>query len=165
VMDHPTVALLSRLLGPVEGLVGFPFFSRYRMTIDYQARELTLTPSGYKPQDTVDDALKFAEAMVEESKRGPRILAPAAQWGFVPTKEKTDEDPGVKIETVFADSAAAAAGLKVGDRLLTLDGRWTDSVTDTYEAARHVKAGTATQLVVQRGDRKVELKITPRSGF
>src|SRR6516164_6000439 len=26
VMDHPTVSLISKVLGPIEGLVGFPFF-------------------------------------------------------------------------------------------------------------------------------------------
>src|SRR5262249_25945615 len=41
VMDHPTVELISKLLGPIEGIVGFPFFARYRTTIDYQAKQLT----------------------------------------------------------------------------------------------------------------------------
>src|SRR5262249_22165281 len=30
VMDHPTVKELSLALGPLEGIVGFPFFARYR---------------------------------------------------------------------------------------------------------------------------------------
>src|SRR5262249_29069517 len=29
VMDHPTVELISKYLGPIEGIVGFPFFARY----------------------------------------------------------------------------------------------------------------------------------------
>ena len=45
------------------------------------------------------------------------------------------------IKEVLPGSPAAAAGLKVGDRLLTLDGRWTDSLADLYTAAGYVKPG------------------------
>src|SRR5262249_57370215 len=34
VMDHPTVEAIGRVLGPVDGIVGFPFFARYKMTLD-----------------------------------------------------------------------------------------------------------------------------------
>src|SRR4051812_47216981 len=45
VMDHPTVAAISEVLGPIDGIIGFPFFARYRMTVDYQKKELTLVPN------------------------------------------------------------------------------------------------------------------------
>ncbi len=51
VMDHPTVELLASVLGPIEGIVGFPFFARYKMTLDYQAKEMTFVPNGYEPKD------------------------------------------------------------------------------------------------------------------
>ncbi len=53
VMDHPTVAALAKVLGPVEGLVGYPFFARYKMTIDYQKKEMTLVPNGNEPGDAM----------------------------------------------------------------------------------------------------------------
>jgi hypothetical protein len=49
VMDHPTVMAISEALGPIDGIIGFPFFARYKMTVDYQKKELTLVPSGYVP--------------------------------------------------------------------------------------------------------------------
>src|SRR5207248_32345 len=49
VMDHPTVELVSKILGPVEGIIGFPFFARYKLTLDYQAKEMTLVPNGFEP--------------------------------------------------------------------------------------------------------------------
>ena len=48
VMDHPTVSVRSageKLGGPLDGIVGFPFFARYKMTLDYQAKTLTLVPT------------------------------------------------------------------------------------------------------------------------
>jgi S1-C subfamily serine protease len=93
------------------------------------------------------------------------VLAPAAQWGFSATKEEKDEDAGVVVKDVFADSAAAKAGLKAGDRLLTLDGRWTDSVRDLYEAAGYVKAGTAAKVTFLRDGKEKELTIKPGAGL
>ena len=42
VFDHPTVKAIAEIFGPVDGIVGFPFFARYRTAIDYQAKEANL---------------------------------------------------------------------------------------------------------------------------
>ena len=59
VMDHPTVEAISRAFetkaGKIEGIVGFPFFARFATTVDYQKKELTLVPNGYKPGDFLQD--------------------------------------------------------------------------------------------------------------
>ncbi len=86
-------------------------------------------------------------------------------WGFAVDKNKDDEDDGVKVTKVLEKSAAATGGLKVGDRLLTLDGRWTDSIGDTYIAASSVKAGKAVVLVVKRDGKEVKLTVTPAKGL
>jgi hypothetical protein len=162
VMDHPTVNLISKVLGPIEGLVGFPFFARYAMTIDYQAKTLTFVPNGYKPADVMK---KIQSVLMDRGKPKPKVLAPAAQWGFRVRKAGGDEEAGVTVEKVLAGSAAALGGLKAGDRLLTLDGRWTDTVADCYLAATHVKAGTAARLVVKRQGKEVELTVKPVAGL
>src|SRR5215469_4135059 len=53
VMDHPLIELMAKKLGPLYGIVGFPFFARYKTTIDYQARTLMLIPNGYKPANVM----------------------------------------------------------------------------------------------------------------
>ena len=62
VMDHPTVQAISdafekKLGGPIDGIVGFPFFARFKMTLDYQAKTVTLLPNGYQAaeRDGSDD--------------------------------------------------------------------------------------------------------------
>jgi S1-C subfamily serine protease len=81
------------------------------------------------------------------------------------TKEEDDEEAGVTIAEVRPGTPAAEAGLSVGDRLLTLDGRWTDSVAACYEAASCVKPGTGALLVLRRKGNEVKLTVAPRAGL
>ena len=164
VMDHPTVAAMSRVLGPIEGIIGFPFFARYKTTVDYQKRELTLVPNGYEPKDVMQSLM---EKMMNppKGKPEPRVLAPAALWGFQVDKADDDTTDGVTVTHVLPGSPADKAGLRPGDRLLTLDDRWTDSMADTYTAAESIKAGRSVVLVVLRQGQRLELTVTPRTGF
>jgi membrane-associated protease RseP (regulator of RpoE activity) len=160
VMDHPTVTLLASKLGPIEGIVGFPFFARYAMTIDYQTKTLTFVPNGHKPPDVMKG---MVAALLAPAR--PKVLAPAAQWGLVAGKAADDEDAGVTIKAVVPGSAAATAGLKEGDRLLTLDGRWTDSLPDLYAATGSVKADREVVVKIKRGDKEIEVKVKPTAGL
>ena len=78
-------------------------------------------------------------------------------------KKKPDKESGVTITEVLPGGAAATAGMRVGDRLLSLDGRWTDSVADCYTAAGYVKPGTEVRLVVVQG-KEIELRVRPLPG-
>jgi hypothetical protein len=160
VMDHPTVEAISKALGPIDGLVGFPFFARFRMTLDYQAKTMTLVPNGYQPPDVMR-SMAFALLSGDQ----PKVLSPAGYWGFVATKKDGDEEAGVDVKDVMPDSPAAKAGLKAGDRLLTVDHRWTDSLTDLYFAASLIKPGKAIPIVVKREGKDVTLNVTPVSGL
>jgi len=161
VMDHPTVELASRLWGPIEGIIGFPFFARYRMTLDYQSKELTFARSGYVPGDILQTLMTL---MAGADKPAIQRLAPPGVWGFSIEKGRNDEEAGVVVKTVLPDSPAAKGGLKAADRLLSLDDRWTDTVTDCYSAAQYVKPGSKTKVRIKRDGREIELLIEPQSG-
>jgi membrane-associated protease RseP (regulator of RpoE activity) len=161
VMDHPTVALLAKAVGPIDGIVGYPFFARYKTTIDYQAKQLTLVPTDYEPEDVLETMLN----KLLTARRSPPVLAAAGQWGLAVTKKQDDEAPGVTIAEVRPGSAAAAAGLKVGDRLLTIDGRWTDSVADCYQAASTIKPDQAAAVVYVRDGKENKVTVKPRMGL
>ncbi|MDY3553715.1 PDZ domain-containing protein [Gemmata sp. JC717] len=165
VMDHPTVAAIADVVGPVEGIVGFPFFARYKMTIDYEKKEMTLTPNGYSPGDTMAGMMDKLMRVSGGKKPEPAVLAPAAVWGFEVGGETAGDTPGVTVTAVLAKSPAALGGLKKGDRLLTLDGRWTDTVGDTFRAAALIKPGKAVPLVIQRDGKELKLTVTPAKGL
>src|SRR5262249_18393518 len=130
VMDHPTVSLIAKHMGPIEGIVGFSFFGRFRTTIDYQKKVMTFVPTSYRPPDLMKNMFKILMSASEK-----KLVAPAGQWGFRVHKDTKDVEAGVSVKEVLSGSPAARAGLQAGDRLLTLAGRWTDTVPDCYLAA------------------------------
>jgi PDZ domain/Aspartyl protease len=168
VMDHPTVEAISKAFlkeaGPIDGIVGFPFFARFKMTLDYKEKTLTFMPNGYKPPDVIK-AMTAALTSELTNPETVKILSPAGQWGFLPVKDDKDDDAGVTVKEVFPGGAAAAAGLKAGDRLLTIDGRWTDSIPDLYRAAEYVKPGATAPVTVQRDGKELTLKVKPTTGL
>jgi hypothetical protein len=165
VMDHPLVELMSKKLGPLYGIVGFPFFARYRMTLDYQTETLTLVENGYKPANVLRSLESTLLQLMTAGDQPAKVLSPAAQWGLTARKQAEDDTAGVDIKEVLAGSAAAEAGLKAGDRLLTIDGRWTDSLADLFEIAGHLKAGATVPIGIKRADKEMELKIKLRVGL
>lgn len=164
VMDHPTVGAIAKFVGPLDGILGFTFYARYKMSIDYEKKLMTFEEGDYVPGDVMQ--LMMARFTAPKAVReAPKILAPAGLLGIRVAKEKDDEDAGVTVNEVMPDSPAAAAGLKKGDRLLTLDGRWTDTVTDTYIAAEHMRLGMVIPAQVLRDGKKLQLKVTVRAGL
>jgi hypothetical protein len=160
VMDHPTISLISKALGPIEGIVGFSFFARYRMTVDYQAKEMTFVPTKFQPPDMIENVMK----MLRPGNR-TQVLAPAGQWGFQVQKDDKDEEPGVTVKEVLPGTPADKAGLKSGDRLLTLSGRWTDTVADCYIAAGFVAPGSDAVVLIRREQKELHLKVKVAAGL
>jgi hypothetical protein len=165
VMDHPLVELMAKKLGPLYGIVGFPFFARYRMTIDYETETLTFVENGYKPANVLRSLESTLLQLMTAGDQPAKVLSPAAQWGLTARKQAEDDTAGVDITEVLAGSAAAEAGLKAGDRLLTIDGRWTDSLADLYDIAGHLKPSATVPIGIKRAGKEIELKIKLRAGL
>jgi hypothetical protein len=164
VIDHPTVVAISGVVGPIEGILGFTFFGRYRTMIDYQKKTLRFEPSTYQPTEVMQALMKKLLAP-PATREAAAILAPGGLLGLRVEKEGTDEEAGVTIAAVLPDGAASAAGLKAGDRLLTLDRRWTDTVADCYEAAIHLRPGTTATAVIRRDGKQMEVQVQVRAGL
>lgn len=168
VMDHPTVTAISNAfkdeVGSLQGIIGFPFFARYALTLDYQTKEMTLTPTGYKPGDYLADLTGRLTAAAAGGS-APKVFAPAGLWGLTVEKPADDAAAGVVVRSVSAGGPADKGGLKTGDRLLTLDGRWTDSAADVALAAGFVKPGRAAEVVFTRGGREMTVTVTPVDGL
>ena len=144
--------------GRFEGLVGYPFFARYQVTIDYQAKTMTLVPSPYLPTDTKE---KMTRRLTEGSVA--KFFSPSESIGIQISKPEKDQAAGVVIAAVMSKGPADDAGIKPGDRLLTLDGRWTDSVEDCYAALSGIVSSRSVAATVLRDGKElsVELLVKP----
>jgi hypothetical protein len=164
VMDHPTVKAISSVVGPLEGILGFTFYARYKMSIDYEKKLITFEPNEYVPSNAME--VMMERMMAPKSVReAPRILAPAGILGLKVEPANADANGGVLVKEVMPGTPAASAGFKEGDRLLTLGGRWTDTVTDTFAAVAELRPGSPATAEVLRGKEKIQLKVTIRAGL
>lgn len=165
VMDHPIVDAIARATGKtIDGIVGFNVFGRYVTTIDYQAKTLSFTPSEFQPVNMIEAMMKMMSATAKEQERVP-VISPRSLLGIAVEKSGDDAAAGVVVERVFPGSPAARAGVKVGDRLLSIDGRWTDSVADCAEALRTIRPGETASLEIIRDGTRQMLKATLAAGI
>ena len=157
-LDHPVVEALAGVAGPLEGILGMSFLGRFKATIDYQAGTLTLEPSTHEPGALFPNLFGNVFGTPERP-----VLAPMGLWGLV--VERQGEEPGVTVTRVYAGSPAARGGLRPGDRILSIDGRWTDSVVETYTAAAGIPPGREVAIRLLREGEEVSLKLRPARGF
>jgi hypothetical protein len=163
VFDHPALKALGEVFGkPIDGIIGFTFFARYKTTIDYQVNQMTFEPVEFQIRDLLKE-LPDRLAGLKTARR--RVLAPAGLWGLRLGKPTGGlESPGVPIVEVLPGSPAALAGLKPGDVLTTLDSRWTTSVADAYAAAADAEPGREVRVVVLRDGKEQTVTVRPADG-
>lgn len=161
VFDHPTLSAITDIVGPIDGIVGYPFFGRFQTTIDYSALKLSFQPSGHVPEDVIQSMMNMM--MDRSKKKGIKPLLPVAQLGV--ELEKPDKEPGVRIKSILPGGAAAKARFQPGDRLLTIDGRWTDSRDDCLAVLADLPEGKVVPVVVSRGGVKTTLEFVANTGF
>lgn len=68
---------------------------------------------------------------------------------------------GVIITGVLQDGPAAQAGMRPGDVIVRVEGKNVGNVSELLTAVASLKPGTVAPFNVQRGDKMVELSITP----
>jgi len=158
ILDHPTIGVIGQFTGELDGILGFSFFSRFRTVIDYVAGTISFTPNDYATEEVFGSVMRRVLLGTPDQK----VLAPPAVWGLVVDNAKGS---GVLVKRVLRGSAAESAGLRDGDRIMTLDDRWTDSVHEIYQAAAGIPAGESVTVSILRGHDKLELTVTPVKGI
>ncbi|MGZ3414848.1 MAG: PDZ domain-containing protein [Isosphaeraceae bacterium] len=164
VLDHPALKILGEVLGrPVDGIIGFTFFARYRTTIDYQANQMTFEPIDFPIRDLLRE---LPDRLAGPKTIRRRVLAPGGFWGLrLATTTGNINSAGVPIVAVLPDSPAALAGLQPGDVLTTLNNRWTTSVADVYAAVADVQPGREVSVVILRDGKEHTLIVRPADGI
>ncbi len=99
--------------------------------------------------------------LVGEAAHGPAGVDDKLGAGLpTPPRETAPGPTGVGVRYVFADSPAATAGVRQGDRLVKLDGQPVVDVKRALAVLGEHQPGDAVKIAVARGDKTVELTAT-----
>jgi len=163
VFDHPALKALGSVIGaPIDGIIGFTFFARYKTTIDYQVNEMTFEPVDFQIRDLLRE---LPDRLTGPKTARRRVLAPLGLWGLrLGSPTGGIDSPGVPISEVLSNSPAARAGLQPGDVLTTLDNRWITSVADTYAAAANIQPCHDVSVIILRHGKEQTLTVRPADG-
>ena len=96
------------------------------------------------------------------SSKGPRRANLRAYLGTIPDYTETDVK-GLKITGVAKGGPADKAGIRGGDVIVELAGKKIDNIYDYTYAIEALKIGQTVKIVVARGGKRVEMKLTPGS--
>lgn len=110
---------------------------------------------------TADQPPKFELEEGDAPKDVPRARL-TAYLGTIPDYVAGDIK-GLKLSGVAADGPAAKGGVQGGDIVIKLAGKKIEDVYDYTYAIEALKIGEEIELVVNRGDETVTLKVTPTS--
>jgi hypothetical protein len=157
----------------LHGIIGYTVLARYRLQFDFTKHKMAWQPLDYKPPqpqglggkagsaelDALGMVLKLLGAML--GKAPEPIILLRGFLGF--TLEKGDD--GIVVKTVLADSPAAAAGLKPGDRIRKFQKRTVSSPDDVRRLARKLAAYETAELGVARGNETLTIQIKAGKGL
>ncbi len=159
----------------LDGIIGYTVLAQYRITYDFTKPHLGWTKLDWTPPSpfglmdlggkppaelaSMGALVSFASAIVGR-RPDPEII----RRGFLGV-ELEDTPAGVRIKNVLADSPAARAGLRSGDRIVEFQGKPVTKVADVQRAAAEQQAGADIRLEVQRGDGKMEVTVTAARGL
>ncbi len=77
----------------------------------------------------------------------------------IPEKATKEAARGVSVRMVYAGSPAAAAGIRAGDRVLSIDDAEIDSVKAALDAMNNVLPGAQVAVRLLRGDKSIDASL------
>jgi membrane-associated protease RseP (regulator of RpoE activity) len=154
--------------------MGYTVLAKYKMDFDFTERTMLWTPLKAEPLEPQPlKGAKNAGAGMDMMISLVRVLTFLAGVGPAPPPqprgffgfELEQKDKDVIVSRVLADSPAAKAGLKKGDRVTIAESKEVASVQHVIEQASKITAGKTLTLTIERGKEKQELKITAGDGL
>lgn len=155
----------------LDGIIGYHVLARYRLEFDFTRDKLGFTPLDFEPPaprglegkmqaagglDTMAGVLKMLGAFL--GKKPARQTVPRGYLGI----EFADGSGTVEVRAVLADSPAARAGVKPGDRIRRFQGREIADEMALRKLAASLRAGEDVRLEVTRDG--LEQSLTFKAG-
>jgi serine protease DegQ len=157
----------------LHGILGYTVLAKFRMEFDFTKDSLRWTPLDWKPPppqgiggkggqgglEILGTLMKFLGPLM-----GLKAAAPPETRGFLGI-ELADKDGAVLIQKVLAKGPAAEGGLQAGDRIQEINGKEVKAAADIRRLTARVLAGQPVRFTVQRGEEKLDLRITAGEGL
>ncbi|HKF44505.1 MAG TPA: ChaN family lipoprotein [Thermoanaerobaculia bacterium] len=157
--DDPK-SIVVVLLG--QGHVAYGLGAERQAKLWFSGKTATLVPAAISDTEKGRCAIESVQASLADyvwgipEEEDPRYPTP----GFATRRVENDGQP--EVIQVDKKSSAARAGLKVGDRLLEVDGRPTADREAIRNAFADKRWGDGLRLTVRRGDEKMPLDVVLR---
>jgi hypothetical protein len=159
----------------LHGLMGYTVLAKFKMDYDYTKLQMIWTPvkSEPLPPAPLTGGPKGGSAGMEIMIGLVRLMTAFLGTGPTPPPqprgffgfEMDQADQAVLVARVLAGSPADQAGLKKGDRIVSVEAKDVSVVSEVLQRAAKLTAGKTLSLTVERGKEKVELKITAGDGL
>ncbi|MBI2804135.1 MAG: PDZ domain-containing protein [Planctomycetes bacterium] len=158
----------------LHGLMGYTVLAKYKMHFDYTEKQMLWTPLRTEPLPPVRlKGAKAATGGMDMMVSLVRILTFFAGLGPPPPPqprgffgfEMEMRNKQVIVARVLADSPAAKAGLKKGDRITNTADNEVGSIAQVLERASKITAGKTLTLTIERGKKSQDITITADDGF
>ena len=163
----------------IDGILGFTVLARFRIELDLTKDRMVWTRLDFDPRDppvpprgaqgrppaeiqamnALGPLAKVAALLV--GKQPEEQLHPRGFLGL----ELAEADGALRVAGVLADSPAAKAGVRAGDRLVRLGDRGVATLAAARKAVAEVEAGKDVPLTVRRGETTHDLTLTAGEGL
>jgi len=169
----------------LHGVIGYNVLAKYRITYDFTRDKLLFVPLQFKPPAPLGGSKSNSQGSMDVL--GPAMKLLAGFMGIKPNftvayrgslgVEVTETDGQIRIEQVYPESAAARAGLQVGDRILGYgapgkgrrprpsEPEELNSLKELQRYLAKVQPGDVALFQVERGDARPILQVTFGKGL
>jgi membrane-associated protease RseP (regulator of RpoE activity) len=162
----------------LDGVIGYNVAARFRIRFNARQRAMLWKKLDYDPPKPPDakellgeegagggggnrSMETMARLMSMLMARRPQNPAPQGVIGF----EVERLDGFVTVSRVHATSPAAAAGLKAGDIVTSLQGKPVTTEADLYRLAAEIAAGDEVRIRAERDGRELEFTLKAAAGL
>jgi hypothetical protein len=155
----------------LHGIIGYTVLSKYRIEVDLTSDSMTWTKLNFNPpplnmmggnKGGADGGLEALGKLL--GGKGAAKLPEPRPRGFLGV-ELAEKDERVTVTAVHPKSPAEKAGLKVGDRIVTIDERDINSLEMLYKRANRRAVGDEMEIEIEREGEKQTISVTFGKGL
>jgi hypothetical protein len=157
----------------LHGMIGYNILARYQLEFDFTQDKMTWTELNFVPKnpeglggkagsgdmDAMAGMIKLVTAFL-----GKKTQPEPVGRGFLGVECK-DEKDAVEVKAVLADSPAAKAGIKEGDRISQVKGRTVKTSDEVRKLAADLKAGDSLKVTISRAGTSMDITIKAGEGL